>query len=110
MVLRPEAGVQSLQVTLPRGPATTLTRDGRPEFTYANTEQLGVYTVLGDDRAERPFAVNLLDAQESNFEPRTEIQIGTERIVAGEERRHSRELWKGMLLLANLAIAGMVYL
>jgi hypothetical protein len=104
MVLRPEAGVQSLQVTPPRGPTVTLKRAGRPEFIFGNTELLGIYTVGRDDQVTRHFAVNLLDPQESNIEPRTEIQIGTERVAAGQERRQPREMWKGILVLALILL------
>jgi hypothetical protein len=104
MILRPEAGVQWLKVTPPRGSAETLKRGPRPEFTYGNTEQVGVYRVLRDDKVERSFAVNLLDPYESNIEPRTEFQLGTEQVVAGQERRQPREMWKWILLLALVVV------
>ena len=104
IVLRPEAGVQWLEVTPPRGKTETLKRGPRPEFTYGNTEELGVYRVLRDDKLERRFAVNLLDSYESNIEPRTAIQVGTERVAAGQERRQPREMWKWILLSALIVL------
>jgi hypothetical protein len=44
--------------------------------------------------------VNLLDANESNIEPRTDIKIGSDEVAAGEERRQPRELWKWLALAA----------
>jgi hypothetical protein len=104
MVLRPEAGVQSVQVVSPRGEATKLERGARAEFTFGDTEALGVYQVVRDDSGERGFAVNLLDANESNIEPRREIQIGAQRIAAGEERKQPLELWKWIILLALILL------
>jgi hypothetical protein len=104
MVLRPEAGVQWLKVTPPVGPAETLKRGPRPEFTYGNTEHVGVYRVDRDDGARRHFAVNLLDSYESNIEPRTEFRIGSEQIVAGQERSQPRETWKWIVLLALILL------
>jgi len=56
--------------------------------------------VTRDDGAVRHFAVNLLDPNESNIEPRTEIKIGGEEVAAGQERRQPREVWKWIALAA----------
>ena len=71
-----------------------------PNSFFSDTEQLGVYQVQRDDGGLRHFAVNLLDANESNIEPRAEIRIGSERIVAGQEISQPRDLWKWILVLA----------
>ncbi len=42
----------------------------------------------------------MLDANESNIEPREEIRIGTERFVTGRDLSQPRELWKVILVLA----------
>ena len=52
----------------------------------------------------RGFAVNLLDLNESNIEPRRYIRIGNERVSAGEEKYQTREIWKWILLLAVLLL------
>jgi hypothetical protein len=104
MILRPEASVRWLEVTSPQGSPEKLERGSLPEFTYTNTEKLGIYRVLRDDQQERRFGVNLLDAVESDIEPRTEIQIGTEKVASGGERSQPRELWKGIALLALILL------
>jgi hypothetical protein len=104
MILRPEASVRWIEVTPPQGTAQKLERGPRPEFTYTNTENLGIYRVLRDDQQQRRFAVNLLDAVESDIEPRTEIQIGTEKVASGGERSQPRELWKWIALLALILL------
>jgi hypothetical protein len=117
VVLRPEAGVQALRVTSPEDKVTNLERGNRPDFVYMGAEHVGVYTVKIEGSAKktekkeedeeqaksanlRQFAVNLLDANESNIEPRDEIRIGNERITAGQDRPQPRDLWKIILLLA----------
>jgi hypothetical protein len=98
MLLRPEADVKTLTITPPQGSPRKLERGGRPEFIYDATDQLGVYKVARDDGVVRHFAVNLLDSNESNIEPRTDIKIGTDDVAAGQARRQPRELWKWLAL------------
>ncbi len=100
MILRPEAGGQWLKVTSPKGDTVKLAKGQRADFTYGATDLLGVYQVVRDDAAQRSFAVNLLDANESHIEPKKEIHIGNERFSAGQERKQPLELWKWIILLA----------
>jgi hypothetical protein len=107
MVLRPEAGAEKLDVTLPGGRVVNLQRGSRPDFVFGDTERVGMYRYRAEAKDEgnsrgtaRSFAVNLLDANESNIEPREEIHIGADRIVAGQERPQPREIWKWILLVA----------
>jgi len=100
MVLRPEADVKTLTIAPPRGSPEKVQRGSRPEFIFAGTDQLGIYKVTRDDGTLRHFAVNLLDPNESNIEPRTDIKIGGEEVTAGQERRQPREVWKWIALAA----------
>jgi hypothetical protein len=102
-ILRPDATVSKVEVTDPSGRSHTLGRDGRAEFVFGKTDLLGAYAVDWDG-GTRLFAVNLLDPDESNLEPRGEISIGAAKIVSGVEQSQPRDLWKWMagaaLLLA----------
>jgi hypothetical protein len=111
MVLRPEADVKSLTVTPPEGKAEKLQRGQRPEFIYSATQQLGTYTVTRDDGLVRSFAVNLLDPNESNIEPRQVLKIGSDDVEAGAQRRQPRELWRWIALgaLVLLMVEWYVY-
>lgn len=100
MLLRPEAGVQWLEVTPPQGPAEKLQRGSRPDFIFAGTDRVGLYRVRRDDGGLHYFAVNLLDPQESSIEPRTRFKVGTDDIDAGQERSQPRDLWKWIVLAA----------
>ncbi len=122
MLLRPEAGVEELTVTPPKGAAKSLKRGNRPDFIVGETDHIGLYRVQYEirnpqvegksDKVERGFAVNLLDAVESHIEPRREISIGTEKFVTDQERAQPLELWKWIILLALvfLLIEWYVYL
>jgi hypothetical protein len=101
--LRPDVAVTQLDVTDPAGKTDSLSRGSRPDFNYSDTNQVGIYKVAWNGQWQRSFAVNLLDAEESNLEPRTEIWIGAERVVAGKNRGQPQELWK-WLVLAALAL------
>ena len=81
-----------------------MVRGARPEFLFTNTNQLGIYTVERDDGTLRSFAVNLLDPNESNIEPRPSIQIGNERLTAGQQSTPPREMWKWFALAALLLL------
>ena len=106
MVLRPEAGVETLLVTPPRGSPIELPRGGRPDFVFGDTERVGIYKYQAVPAGTlRSFAVNLLDANESNIEPREEIKIGSERVTTGQERQQPREMWKWILLVAAALLA-----
>jgi hypothetical protein len=111
MVLRPEADIRSLTVTPPRGKAEKLQRGSRPEFNFTATAELGIYKVLRDDGVVRHFAVNLLDPNESNIEPRQVLKIGNDDVEAGAERRQPRELWRWIALgaLVLLMVEWYVY-
>jgi hypothetical protein len=104
MILRPEADVKSVTIEPPSGPAQKLERGNRPEFLFAGTDHLGIYKVVRDDGLVRHFAVNLLDANESNIEPRTDIKLGDDEVAAGQERRQPREMWKWMALTALILL------
>ncbi len=73
---------------------------------FAETDNVGIYRYRVDPKKDakeqgaRGFAVNLLDINESNIEPRRSIRIGSERVTAGEEKFQVREIWKWILLLA----------
>jgi hypothetical protein len=98
--LRPDTAVQRIDVEDPKGSSETLQRGARAEFAYGKTEQVGVYNVHWDNGEVRSFPVNLLDAEESNIEPRPEFQIGNSKVVAGEVRVQPRETWKWVALAA----------
>jgi hypothetical protein len=100
MVLRPEAGVQTLEVTAPGGKPERLTRGNRPEFIYGGTDRVGVYQVKRDDGASYQFAVTLLDPLESSIEPRQHFRVGQDTIAAGQERSQPRDLWKWLVAAA----------
>ena len=59
-----------------------------------------VFPSVQQNRHSRSFAVNLLDTNESNIEPREEIRIGGDTFTAGGETPQPREIWKFILLLA----------
>jgi hypothetical protein len=98
--LRPDVPVSQVEVTDPEGKVQNLSRGTRADFAYGGTERVGIYRVGWDGKWQRSFAVNLLDPDESNIEPRTDLRFGAERVAAGEGRNQPRELWKWLLLVA----------
>lgn len=105
-VLRPGVAVRRIEVAGPGGVNHTLRRaegETRPDFAFGATERVGVYRATWDGGG-RAFAVNLLDAEESNIEPRAVVRFGGEQVVAGKGGGQPRELWKLFALLALAAL------
>jgi hypothetical protein len=109
-VLRPTAAVDRLEVTGPAGGKRAVARGAGLAFVYQHAERVGVYRAAWAG-GERGFAVNLLDADESNIQPRDEIKLGAQRIVAGQVRRQAYDTWKWIALavLALLLLEWAVY-
>jgi hypothetical protein len=75
------------------GPEQVVQTPGK-DFIYGNTNTVGLYDVTWGENEKYRFAVNLFDLQESNIEPRTDLQIGEQRISEDQEPiRQRRELW-----------------
>jgi hypothetical protein len=104
VVLRPVAGATSIEVTSPGGRKQTLKRGSRPDFTYADTDQIGTYRVRSDKDEERDFTVNLLDPIESNIEPRRVALIAGTTVRSDEVRRQPQEMWKWIVLAGLLLL------
>src|SRR5262249_3520505 len=90
--LRPDVTVGEVMVRNPEGKTQTLTRGTRPDFSYGETDQVGVYQVGWEGAWQRNFAVNLLDPEESNIEPRSVVSIGAVAVRADKDRSQPREL------------------
>jgi Ca-activated chloride channel family protein len=108
--LRPDVAVKTLDViapsrTLPQfggeqgGGRETITRGPAGDFSYKNTDRVGVYEATWAG-GQRPFAVNLFDADESNIQPRDVVKIGEQRLMAGPSRRQTYDIWKWIAVAA----------
>jgi hypothetical protein len=111
-VLRPDTAVERIEVTDPPPKPTQrpVKRGSSMEFSYQATDKRGVYVATwpGGGRA---FAVNLLDEQESNTQPRDEIKLGEQKIEAGRAQRRTYDTWKWVALgaLALLLLEWAMY-
>lgn len=101
--LRPGASIRQVDIAGPGGLTETLTASGSGEFLYKDTDRPGVYSARWQD-AGRSFAVNLLDAEESNIQPRDEVRIGAQEVRAEATRGATRETWKWIALAALAAL------
>jgi hypothetical protein len=96
-VLRPDSAVDTIDVTDPAGARRSVRRGSGLEFAYQHTDRAGVYRASwpGGGRA---FTVNLLDAEESNVQPRDEVKLGEQQVVAGQARGQTYDTWKWVAL------------
>jgi hypothetical protein len=103
----PDGSVKRIEVIDAEGKSQALAhtdRELRTDFAYGATDRVGVYRVKWNGSVQRGFAVNLLDPDESNIEPRTVLQFGSDQVKAGQERRQPRELWKWFVLTALVVL------
>jgi Ca-activated chloride channel homolog len=101
--LRPPLAADALRVTLPDGSLRELPVIGR-EMTFAETDQLGVYTIeairAGQPTQTESFAVNLFSPPESDITPRTASLGGQALQTNTADERQPLELWPWVALLA----------
>lgn len=95
---------KALSVETPSGRRIPLSESTRGRFTFQNTDELGVYSVLAGEEVVHRFAVNLFNAAESDVRVKPGIEIG-QTGVAGQAapRTTRRGIWK-LLLSGGLAI------
>jgi hypothetical protein len=98
--LRPDVPLKEIEVINPAGEVVKLERGTRPDFAFGKTDRVGIYAVRWDGEHRRDFAVNLLDSDESNLEPRPDIQVGEAVVQAGAARGTPRDTWKWVALAA----------
>lgn len=93
--------VETAQVQLPDGTAVPWEiNPTKAELIFGHTRKRGVYRVTAGTN-EVQFAVNLLDASESNTTPKSEIQFGKyARVGEATERRANLELWRWIAVVA----------
>jgi hypothetical protein len=97
--LRPGARVQQVRVVRQDGSQLVLHRSGPAEFLYKDTDLPGAYRATWEGGG-RTFGVNLLDADESNIQPRDEVRIGAQEVKAEAPRGQTHETWKWIALAA----------
>ena len=103
IVIRTETPATKIDVETPRGERSTIGRGSLGHFTFANTDQIGVYTIREEasQAVPRRFTVNLFDREESDIWPQPDLEIGHETVkgqLAWEPTR--REAWKYVLIIA----------
>jgi hypothetical protein len=94
---------RAVVVTPPVGPPITLPPPGELRF-FHQTDRVGVYQV--DSGSERhAFAVNLLDATESNLKPAAQLDLAQPQRATTEDddRLVDKPLWQWLALLALVA-------
>jgi hypothetical protein len=92
--LRPDVVVNKIEVFGPGEPkAEEVKKSPQGDFSYKTTERVGVYRAKWDG-GERRFAVNLLDPEESNLQPRDEVTFGSTRLKANETKGQVHDTWK----------------
>ena len=98
------APVNKVEVTLPDGSTRAVDHDPTAtELIFGDTAKEGVYHLRAGTN-ETTFCVNLLDANESNIQPREELSLGEyTKITANTAKPANTELWR-WLAIAVLSV------
>ncbi len=98
-----EHGIAEATVRDPEG-GTRKAEITRGALSFSQTDRVGVYTLVTGTR-EVPFAVNLLDAGESNIRPQP-LPVGPPAAegAGADVYTYQRELWPPLLVLAILTL------
>lgn len=96
--------LKTVEITTPDGATASRAIDTtRRELVFGDTTRQGIYTVKAGTNQFR-FAVNLLDAAESDTAPHSELKFGEFATTKAAERRQaSLEFWR-WLALAGLLV------
>jgi hypothetical protein len=104
--LRLDTPHERIEIQTPQGDRLPLGRGPTGTFSFARTEALGPYTIRAEGEPVGSFAVNLLDARESDLQPRDAVQIRYTQVAAQPpQERIYRELWPWVLILALAVLA-----
>ncbi len=98
---------KTAEITPPGGAPKTLNLDPNAnEFVFGDTYKQGVYRLrLGTN--DTVFCVDLLDAAESNIQPRDELKLGKyTRVAATSMQRANMELWR---TVAGIGLAVLLF-
>lgn len=99
VTIYPDRGMELVTVLDPAGRKQEFKVTTERMIAYAGTERVGLYTVnctgKKDAKAEMRFAVNLLNAEESNIVPRENVKFGNASVAtAGAVALSNQEMWR----------------
>ena len=94
---------EKVKLNAPQVQGATLQADPGGSVRYARTDLCGLYALQGEG-VTLPYAVNLLDEQESHIEPARELAISGQPIAATDpsKARSNLELWPYLVMLGLL--------
>ncbi|PQO33934.1 vWA domain-containing protein [Blastopirellula marina] len=98
---------KEVHITPPKGRQRTIAPTADNLFSFSETDQLGTYEVREGDSKEvsQYFSVNIFDAQESEIQPKAEIETQWETIEGQSAwLPMRREFWKWLVVLALIVL------
>ena len=104
--VRGAPGVRQATVTTPDGAAVRVEGSPSGAVRYAATSRAGVYRLAVEGGADHLFAVNLLDAAESDIGAAHELVFSGQKVKAeeGGPARANQEIWPLLALLGLLVV------
>jgi hypothetical protein len=99
---------EEVQVKMPDQQSVSIARSPNNEFIFSQTNQVGVYEgrPKSDSQAQPVlFAVNLMDAKESDLVVREQLALGDEQVVGDRSEQPARqEYWKWLVALGLVVL------
>ena len=100
------AGHSPVTITGPGLDRIAAKADDSGRLRFPPTQLAGVYRLDAPQQASRPFAVNLLDAQESEIAPRPQLTLASGQVQAqsGRVKRTNMPLWHALVAAALVLV------
>ena len=104
LTLRSSSGATAIGIIAPDDTRYTVpTTSG--SVVFADTHQLGVYTVVSDQKILGYFAVNLFQPEESRIRPATTIQLGHSPLAPPPQQEKGQwEIWPWLIAVAIIVL------
>jgi hypothetical protein len=100
-----EVAVTAPDNSVRRLPINQTSDEENAPLLFAATDQVGQYSAQAG-KWKKTFAISLLNAAESDLQPRDALRVNNSKAVSGEGRaRSNRELW-GFFVAAALLLLG----
>ncbi|MDM4014914.1 vWA domain-containing protein [Roseiconus lacunae] len=103
--LRVESQIGEVQIARGSGTAETIPTGQSGTVEFVDSEMPGNYRVMADEKLVDLFAINLFSRMESQINPRSEFEIGYEKIETSGTMETRYEFWRWLLLLLLVVLA-----
>ena len=103
--ITPSAKEGVVEIESPSGERSEIDVRGEAAKLFGRTDEVGIYSATYPDGRQEKFAINLLDAAESNLAPAQSVTLSQREVEASVGTiRTNREIWRPLVIAAFLIL------